>query len=66
MNNLDINWTLFLPIIVLQLIIQIIAIVDLIKQSNMTRTKKIIWALVILLTNVLGPIAYFVFGRREK
>lgn len=63
---MDINWTLLIPIIILQLTIQIIALVDLYKQKHIERNKKIIWIIVILLFNILGPIAYFIIERREK
>lgn len=63
---MDINWMILIPILVLQLTIQIIALVDLYKQKNIEKNKKIIWVFVILLFNILGPIVYFIFGRREK
>lgn len=63
---MDINWTLLLPLLLIQLTIQIIALIDLFKQKEMDKTKKIIWLVVILLLNILGPILYFVIERREK
>jgi hypothetical protein len=42
----------------------IIAIMDIVK-SSMDQTKKIIWALVVLLLPVVGMIAYFVIGREK-
>lgn len=63
---MEINWTLLIPIIVLQLILQVIAIVDLVKQDKLDRNKKILWAIVILIFSLLGPIIYFVIGRREN
>lgn len=63
---MDINWMIVLPILILQLTIQIIALVDLYKQKRIERNKKIIWVFVILLFNILGPIAYFIIERREK
>lgn len=63
---MEINWMIVLPIIALQLTIQIIALVDLYKQKRIERNKKIIWVFVILLFNILGPIAYFIIERREK
>ena len=63
---MDINWTLLIPIIILQLSLQILALVDLCRQKNIDKTKKIIWVFVILLFNILGPIVYFIIERREK
>lgn len=58
--------TLLLPVIVLQLILMVVALIDLFKQENMDQNKKIIWLLVILLINLIGPIIYFIFGRRDR
>lgn len=63
---MDINWTLLIPIIILQLTVQIIALVDLFRQKEMDKTKKIIWFFVIILFNIVGPVVYFVIERREK
>lgn len=63
---MDINWALLLPLLLIQLTIQIIALIDLFKQKEMDKTKKIIWLVVILLLNILGPILYFAIERREK
>ena len=60
-----INWSLIIPILILQLILQVLALVDLSKQS-MEKNKKIIWVVIIILLNLLGPIVYFVFGRKEN
>ncbi|MEH7884884.1 PLD nuclease N-terminal domain-containing protein [Bacillus sp. JJ1609] len=58
------NWALIAPILVIQAILLIVALVDLIKVEK-TNGPKWIWAIVILLVNIIGPILYFVFGRRN-
>ncbi|MEK3889321.1 PLD nuclease N-terminal domain-containing protein [Bacillus sp. FSL K6-3431] len=57
-----INWGLIAPLLVIQFILLVIALVDLKKQEQ-ANGPKWIWVLVILLGNLLGPIIYFVFGR---
>lgn len=59
-----VNWSLAAPILVIQGILLIVALVDLIKIEK-TNGPKWIWAIVILIINILGPILYFVFGRRN-
>ncbi|MFD2639244.1 PLD nuclease N-terminal domain-containing protein [Piscibacillus salipiscarius] len=54
---------LILPIVILQLILLIIAIIDLIRIHE-TNGPKWVWALVIVFMNIIGPIIYFIFGRR--
>ncbi|WNF21352.1 PLD nuclease N-terminal domain-containing protein [Mesobacillus jeotgali] len=60
----DINWALLAPILIIQVILLIVAVVDLIKIEK-TNGPKWVWAIVILLVNIVGPILYFVIGRRN-
>jgi hypothetical protein len=61
----SINWALVAPILVIQVILLIIAVVDLIKIEK-TNGPKWIWAVVIVFINIIGPILYFVLGRRNN
>jgi hypothetical protein len=60
-----INWALFAPILVIQAILLVVALVDLIK-IDMTNGPKWLWAIIIVVINIFGPILYFVFGRRNQ
>ncbi|KAF0816221.1 MULTISPECIES: PLDc N-terminal domain-containing protein [unclassified Cytobacillus] len=60
----SINWAIFAPIVFIQLIIMAVAIIDLIKIEK-ANGPKWVWALVILFINLIGPIIYFIFGRRS-
>ena len=54
------------PIVVIQLGLMIAALFDLERDERQVRGgSKVVWALVIVLVNVLGPILYFVAGREE-
>ncbi|CAM4094677.1 PLD nuclease N-terminal domain-containing protein [Lederbergia lenta] len=57
-----INWGLIAPLLVIQFVLLVIALIDLKKQERANGSKWI-WVLVILFGNLLGPIIYFVFGR---
>jgi hypothetical protein len=57
---------LLIPVIALQFILMIAALIDLFKEGTVTRGPRWVWALVIVLGELLGPIAYFVFGRKEE
>ena len=57
---------LLVPIVVIQLGLIIAALVDLEREERRVRGgSKLVWALVIVFVNVLGPILYFVAGRDE-
>lgn len=53
------------PILVLQLILMLIALVLCIR-SDQTRGPKWMWILIIVFVNLIGPIAFFLFGRRNE
>lgn len=55
------------PIIVIQLGLMIAALIDLERDERRVRGgSKLVWALVIVFVNVVGPILYFVAGREES
>jgi hypothetical protein len=53
-----------IPVVLLQLILMIVALVDLIRREK-THGPKWVWAIVIILGELIGPIVYFIFGREE-
>lgn len=60
----EINWAIIAPFIIIQLILMIIALVDWARIEK-TNGPKWLWLIVIILGNMIGPILYFVLGRRE-
>ncbi|MBB4826623.1 hypothetical protein HNO89_003904 [Sporosarcina luteola] len=61
----DIPWNLILPILGLQLILMLVALIDLIRNQR-TNGPFIMWIFIIILLNIVGPILYFIFGRRQS
>lgn len=60
-----INWKLVAPLIVIQFILMTIALVSCARAES-TNGPKWMWVLIIIVVNLFGPIAYFVFGRRNS
>ena len=57
---------LLAPIILIQLGLMVFALLDLEKEERRVRGgNKLVWILVIVFVNVIGPIVYFVAGRDE-
>ena len=54
---------ILLPIFVIQLILMIVALIALFK-TDQTKGPKWVWLLIILLLNIIGPVIFFIFGRR--
>mgnify|MGYP001109616067 CR=1 FL=1 len=54
-----------IPLVILQVVLVIIGLIDLSKRQK-TRGPKWMWALIILLGELWGPVVYFIFGRGEE
>ncbi|WP_283152659.1 PLD nuclease N-terminal domain-containing protein [Guptibacillus hwajinpoensis] len=61
----DINWALVAPLLILQAILTISALVSCIKQKEINGPKWM-WILLILFVNLFGAILYFVIGRKNS
>lgn len=57
---------ILLPIIIIQYGLAIFALVHVLKHPNYKFGNKIIWVLVVLFINIIGPIVYFVFGKGDE
>ncbi len=57
----DDNLVYFLPIIVLQLGLQIFALVNLSKRNKVKFNNKKIWVAIIIFGSLFGPIIYFLY-----
>jgi hypothetical protein len=66
MEILDsINWAILAPFFIIQFILLLVAIIDLVRIEK-TSGPKWLWAIIILFVNIIGPILYFVIGRRNN
>ncbi len=54
------------PLIVIEVGLAVAAMIDLIKREKVTGGNKILWGVIILLIGFIGPIVYFIFGRKES
>jgi len=59
---------IFAPIILIELGLGVAAMVDLIRRDKtaVVGGNKLLWGAIILLVGFVGPIVYFVFGRKES
>jgi len=61
----NIPWDLIWPLIGLQAILVVVSLIDLMRNRN-TKGPVILWVFIILFANIIGPIIYFIFGRRQS
>ena len=53
------------PIIIIQLALQIYAIIDVIKRKKTKNLSPAIWIVIIVLGEILGPVVYLLVGKSE-
>jgi hypothetical protein len=68
MNNLD--WLqqalpFLIPILIVQLGLMVYCLVDLFKRDHTRGVPKWMWAMIIILGELVGPIIYLLLGREE-
>ena len=61
----QLNWALIAPLLIVQAILAIVALID-IARIHATNGPKWVWVLVVLIINTIGPIIYFIFGRKTS
>ena len=59
-------WPFLVPIIILELILAITALVHVLRHPYYRIGNKTMWVVIVLILQIIGPIAYFVFGRGEE
>lgn len=60
------NLPLLIPVIILQFILAITALVHVLKHPHYRFGTKIMWIVLVLFLQIIGPVVYFVFGRGEE
>ena len=54
------------PLLVLQLVLLVVALYDLTRPERRVKgDSKVVWALIIIFVNLIGPLIYFLFGRED-
>jgi hypothetical protein len=56
---------MLIPVILLEFGLLVWALLDVIRREHVKGGNKLVWILVIVLINIIGPIVYFLFGREE-
>jgi Phospholipase_D-nuclease N-terminal len=54
-----------IPVILLEWVLMIIALVDLIRREKTRWLPKWVWAIIVVFIQIFGPIAYLILGREE-
>ena len=57
---------LIIPLIILEWTLAIVALVHVLKHPNYRFGNKAMWVIIVLFLQLIGPIAYFLFGRGRE
>lgn len=60
------NLPLFIPLIIAEVLLAVTALIHMLRHPHYRFGNKIMWALIVLFIQVIGPIAYFVLRRGEE
>jgi len=55
-----------IPLMIIELALMIAALVSILRHKTYKMGTRLIWILVVVLVNIIGPILYFVLGRKEE
>lgn len=56
---------LLMPLVFLQFVLMIVALVSCLNSEERTRGPKGLWVLLIICLGIVGPVLYFVIGRER-
>lgn len=55
-----------IPLALAQLALGVIALIHVLRHPHYRFGNKVLWALVVMIVQIIGPVIYFVFGRGEE
>ena len=66
LNTLKELLPFLIPIFLLEIGLLVWAIIDVARREHVTGGNKLVWILVIVLINIIGPLIYLIFGRKDE
>ena len=65
MNTLFEYLPILFPVILIELILMVTALVHVLRHPNYRFGNKVVWIVIVVFIQIIGPIIYFAFGRGE-
>lgn len=59
------NLPLLLPLILLELLLMITALVHVLRHPHYRFGNRILWVIIVVVIQIIGPVVYFAFGRGD-
>ncbi|WP_455715778.1 PLDc N-terminal domain-containing protein [Anaerosporobacter sp.] len=55
-----------LPLIIVEFVLMITALVHVLRHNTYRFGNKVMWAIIVVFIQIIGPVVYFVFGRGDE
>jgi hypothetical protein len=55
----------FIPIFILQIVLMVVALIHVLRHDHYKHGNRVLWIIVVIVVNIIGPIVYFAFGRSD-
>ncbi|MBQ0139917.1 MAG: PLDc_N domain-containing protein [Kurthia sp.] len=65
MNDIQALLPILIPLVLIEWTLAIVALVHVLRHPNYRFGNRIMWILIVLFVQFIGPIIYFLFGRGE-
>lgn len=73
LDNMNANWEVFttywpflVPLIILELGLMLAAVIQVLRHPHYRIGNRAFWLVIVIFIQIIGPIAYFVFGREDQ
>ncbi len=54
-----------IPVFLLEVGLMVFALIDVVRRKRVRGDSKVLWIIIIVLVNLIGPIIYLLIGRKE-
>ena len=65
MNTLYEYFPILLPVIIIELILMVTALIHVLRHPNYRFGNRVVWIVIVVFIQIAGPIVYFLFGRGD-
>lgn len=66
MSNLSEYLPFIIPLVIIEIALAVTALIHVIKHPNYRFGNKVMWIIVVLIFEFIGPIVYFTIGRGDE
>jgi hypothetical protein len=65
-NNMTEYLPILIPLLIIQLSLLAAALIHIFRHGTYRRGNRVLWVILVVLLNIIGPILYFAIGRGNK